>query len=301
MALRRPPAADPHVLARVAALTVPGWVPPEDEPDAVVAHRGGVASDAVRERPDLRAEVPGRADGGRTALGDAPAPPPGGAAGLLGPWRQGRVDPGRRGLAALALVVLLAVALTAWYVVRSRPQEVVAPPPVVGGAVGVPRHPSPSAPHAALTGTGEVVVSVAGRVRRPGLVRLPAGSRVDDAVRAAGGARRSADLALVNLARRLVDGEQVVVGVVPAPAGAAASGAPAPGAGRSTGGAAAGGSTGPDPGAPLELNAATAAQLDGLPGIGAVLAERIVAWRTEHGRFASVDQLREVDGIGLPM
>ena len=301
MALRRPPAADPHVLARVAALAVPGWVPPpEDESDAVVPPRAG-GRPAVRERGDGRAEPTERSGAARTGAGDdAPPPAPllSATTGLLGPWRQGRVDPGRRGLAALALVVLLAVALTSWYVVRSRPQEVVVPPPLVGSVAGVPRHPAPAAPAAVDAASGEVVVAVAGRVRRPGLVRLPVGSRVDDAVRAAGGARRPADLALVNLARRLVDGEQVVVGGVPAQAGAVAPGASAPGGAGGPGGAAAGPAPGSGPGAPLDLNAATAAQLDGLPGIGAVLAERIVAWRTEHGRFASVDQLREVDGIG---
>jgi competence protein ComEA len=114
-------------------------------------------------------------------------------------------------------------------------------------------------------------------VARPGLVRLPAGSRVDDAVRAAGGVVDGADAGLLNLARRLVDGEQVLVGVDPPPAAAAAP--------TATGG-------------PVDLNTATVADLDALPGIGPVLAQRIVDWRTEHGRFASVEQLREVTGIG---
>ena len=124
-----------------------------------------------------------------------------------------------------------------------------------------------------------MVVAVAGKVARPGLVRLPAGSRVDDAVRAAGGVVPGTDPGLLNLARKLVDGEQVLVGVDPPPGAAPAAGPAA------TGG-------------PVDLNTATVADLDALPGIGPVLAQRIVDWRTEHGRFASVEQLREVTGIG---
>jgi competence protein ComEA len=129
---------------------------------------------------------------------------------------------------------------------------------------------------------GRVAVHVAGRVRRPGLVRLAAGSRVLDAVRAAGGTTAGADLDAVNLARRLVDGEQVRIPArgQAAPAAAAPAGAPA--------GQAAG---------PLDLNTATAEQLDTLPGVGEVTAGRIVAYRTAHP-FTSVDELLEVPGIG---
>jgi len=136
----------------------------------------------------------------------------------------------------------------------------------------------------------ELVVAVAGEVRRPGLVRVPAGSRVADALEAAGGVLPGVDLAGVNLARKVGDGEQVAVGVAPAPdaAGApAAAGAAAAGAGAA--GAAA---------APLDLNTATVEQLDALPGVGPVTAQRIVDWRARNGRFATVDQLREVEGIG---
>jgi competence protein ComEA len=128
-----------------------------------------------------------------------------------------------------------------------------------------------------------VVVDVVGKVVHPGLVRLPTGSRVDDAVRAAGGAVVGTDLSSLNLARVLVDGEQIAVGVegaVDAPA--------------STDGTGAGSGT-----ALINLNTATVAQLDaGLPGVGPVLAQRIVDWRTTHGRFDSVDQLNQVSGVG---
>jgi competence protein ComEA len=130
------------------------------------------------------------------------------------------------------------------------------------------------------------VVDVVGKVRRPGIWRLPAGSRVADALSAAGGALPGVDLVSLNLARKITDGEQIAVGV----AGASAS-TPVPADPAGT-----------DPSrpatAPVDLNAATAAQLDTLPGVGPVLAQNILEWRDAHGRFDSVDQLREVSGIG---
>jgi competence protein ComEA len=130
------------------------------------------------------------------------------------------------------------------------------------------------------------VVDVVGKVRRSGVYRLPAGARVDDAVRAAGGLLAGVDPVSVNLARKLVDGEQVVIGLA-APLGAGGPGAVPPDAGPAPTG------TGP-----LDLNSATLAQLDELPGVGPVLAQHILDWRTEHGRFDSVGQLNAVSGIG---
>jgi competence protein ComEA len=133
-------------------------------------------------------------------------------------------------------------------------------------------------------------VDVSGKVRSPGLLRLPAGSRVADALKAAGGVRPGADTDGLNRARLLVDGEQVAVGAPAAP------GPAAPGAG--TAGAGTAGSAGASPAAPIGLSTATAEQLDGLPGVGPVLAQHIIDYRTEHGGFRSVDELREVNGIG---
>ena len=128
-------------------------------------------------------------------------------------------------------------------------------------------------------------MAVTGRVRRPGVVTVPAGARVIDALRAAGGPLPGADLALLNLARKLADGELVVVGVPGAAPGAGGAGDP-PGQGA------------PGAGGAVSLNTATLEQLDGLPGVGPVLAQRILDWRSTNGPFTSVDQLRDVVGIG---
>lgn len=180
--------------------------------------------------------------------------------------RGARLDPGRPGVVAVAVVAVLAAALACFVVWRARPQSV---------PVAVPPAPPASAVTRRSTGPA-VVVAVAGGVRRPGLVSLPAGSRVADAVRAAGGVRQGVDIGLLNLARRLVDGEQIIVGAT----AQQASAAPAPAGG------------------PVNLNTATVEQLDALPGVGPVLAAHIVSYRSQHSGFASVDELREVSGIG---
>jgi competence protein ComEA len=131
---------------------------------------------------------------------------------------------------------------------------------------------------------GELYVHVAGAVRRPGLIRLPAGTRVATALDRAGGPTRRADLTLVNLAAQLQDGQQIVVPV----AGAAADGA--------TGGSAA--AAGAVPGAKTHLSTASMEQLDEIDGIGPTLAERIVEFRDAHGGFRSLEELSQVDGIG---
>ncbi|HEY3871522.1 MAG TPA: ComEA family DNA-binding protein [Actinocrinis sp.] len=141
--------------------------------------------------------------------------------------------------------------------------------------------------HALGAGRPPIIVDVEGKVARPGVQRLPAGSRVQDAVRAAGGALAGADLAPLNQARVLNDGEQVVVGAPQDPAAAASP-------------------TGPHAKArgkqqvsePVHLNSATVDQLEQLPGVGPAMAQRILDWRTEHGGFATVEQLREVRGLG---
>jgi competence protein ComEA len=149
-----------------------------------------------------------------------------------------------------------------------------AAPRAAGGPAGAP---APS----------EVMVQVAGEVARPGVYRVPSGSRVTDAVARAGGLTRRADQAGVNLVARVQDGQQVVV------PRRGAAGAVAGGAASAGGSGAAGPATGP-----VSLSSATVAQLDTLDGIGPTLAQRIVEYRQAHGGFSSIDQLRQVDGIG---
>ena len=181
----------------------------------------------------------------------------------------------------VGVLAVVSIAVAGWLFLRSDgswTSSTLLTPGVSVSSTGAPG-PAPSG--------GLLVVDVVGDVRHPGLVRVAAGSRVADALAAAGGLRSHGALGGVNLARRLVDGEQVVIG---APASAAAGGAP-------TGPAGSGGSAG-SAGTPLDLNTADLATLDTLPGVGPVTAQRILDFRTEHGRFASVDQLREVTGIG---
>jgi competence protein ComEA len=159
----------------------------------------------------------------------------------------------------------------------------------VGGRVfahagaAVPAPPLAAAPLTTTATTpAEVVVDVAGAVLRPGLYRFAQGSRVADALRRAGGPTRRADLSLVNLAQLVADGEQVLIprrGEAPAASGATAG----------TGGASSG---------PIHLNSATVEQLDTLPGVGPVTAQKIVDYRAKHGAFSSVDELDAIPGIG---
>jgi competence protein ComEA len=182
-------------------------------------------------------------------------------------------------LVAVAMLAALVVGVYVWHD-RPQPQPVAAPPPV--SAADPVTSAGPSVPAASL------VVAVTGKVRHPGVVSVPAGARVIDVLKAAGGPLPGADLAMLNLARKVADGELVAVGVpVPAadvPAAAGDTGANPAGAGA--------------PAQPVDLNTATLAELDTLPGVGPVLAQRILDWRTAHGQFASVDQLADVPGIG---
>ncbi|WP_323099793.1 helix-hairpin-helix domain-containing protein [Intrasporangium sp. YIM S08009] len=219
------------------------------------------------------------------------------------------VRSGRRSVSTTAVVSLLAlvVAVGCAFVVRVLWAERSAAGPVDAPARGVSvvaatgtslptaAGTAPTAsPASTASSVAALVVHVVGQVNRPGLVRLPAGSRVADAIEAAGGARRGADLSALNLARLVLDGEQVHVPkpgeVVPA-AGAGAAGAAGPSGAAGGGGAGAAGAL-------VSLNTADVAGLDTLPGVGPVLAQRILEWRTEHGRFTSVDELGEVSGIG---
>ncbi|SIR85369.1 competence protein ComEA [Microbispora rosea] len=226
--------------------------------------------------------------------------------------------PGLRVLVAAGLLAAVVTGVLAW---RSKPvAEPIAPPlpaaavrdlgpasdhasDSAAGSDGPPGTASPASGTGADSGSGatvyaagaggptaatpgspaRVVVYVTGKVRNPGVFVLASGARVADAIEAAGGLRKGAKPGGINLARRLVDGEQIVAGSA-ATAGAGSASVPdsniAPGAGV------------------VNLNTATVEQLDALPGIGGVIAQRIADYRNAHGGFQSVDQLKEVPGIG---
>ncbi|GAA3426914.1 ComEA family DNA-binding protein [Streptosporangium sandarakinum] len=257
-----------------------GLSPLADDPSSPGAPLPGGSVARPRSAP-VPPSVPTSFEALRTAIAaQAPALAPSG--------------PGLRLLLLIALAAAVAGGLYAW---RSQPEpEPLTPPvPVSGAPLAAPAPPIPSAspdlarqgpepPGPGAAGAGrapgavpEVVVHITGKVRRPGVITLPAGSRVTDAVRAAGGVRRGAGTGHLNLARRLVDGEQIDVGA-PGPAAAPAGADPAE--------------------AVIDLNTATPQQLEQLPGVGEVLARRIVEYRDGHGGFRAVEQLREVSGIG---
>ncbi|WP_433183900.1 helix-hairpin-helix domain-containing protein [Actinoallomurus sp. CA-150999] len=219
---------------------------------------------------------------------DADPRPPGAVlhASPQDPGRRVRLDPGVPGIRVLAVVGLVAALVAGAYLWWSRPEPRSAPPVVVSPAAhrSAPTDASAPSPAAPTSSLSPVLIDVAGKVRHPGVVSLPAGARVIDAIKAAGGVRPGTETGTLNLARRVVDGEQILVGVDAPPTPAAPPGAP-PGA------------TVPG-GTPVDLNTASAAQLDQLPGVGPVLAQRIVDYRAQHGPFRSVDELRQVSGIG---
>lgn len=258
-----------------------------------------------RESPQASSVVPGpvvaRADGEFSAH-----PPPGRHAsrrfsGLVPEGLRGRIAIGPAQIAVVSVVVAVGVALTAWWLVRANGEEIEPLPvstslsaPAQASATSGPETvtvPSANAAAGAVAsgsgvteGSGEVVVDVAGKVRRPGIVVLPPGSRVVDAVDQAGGPRRGISLTALNLARPLVDGEQILVGIRPVP-GLAASAASSPGAAVTPGGL-------------VNINTSDAVQLEELPEVGPVTAAAIIAWRTENGGFTAVEELLDVDGIG---
>ncbi|UXA16408.1 ComEA family DNA-binding protein [Mycobacterium sp. SMC-4] len=203
-----------------------------------------------------------------------------------------RADPGRAGVLGLSAVAVVAILVTVLTLIGDQPPAVVSAklPPVemvASTSAGSPA-PGPAEP---------VVVSVVGLVHKPGLVTLSPGARIADALEAAGGAVDGADVLGLNMARRVADGEQIVVGIETPPGQPAQMGSsvvadpsaqPGPTSTQTSSGA----------GGVVDLNTATVEQLDALPGIGPVTAAAIVAWRDANGRFESVDQLKDVDGIG---
>jgi len=271
---------DPEVVRRrLRALALGGAEPPRAQGLAAFGLGGGNAADDGTEG-DREAEREGEPEDDPESEG-ADVPP----AAVRTSLRP-------------VVIAVAATALAAWGVVHltsgGTPSALELAPgtpvPSVSGVLTGPTGAASSGPPSSGGGStatgvdpaasdGLVVVQVIGQVRRPGLVTLPRGSRVADGIAAAGGLVRGGSSGGLNLARVLTDGEQVVVSpdavATPAPAGTDA--------GATT---------------VIDLNSATVSDLDSLPGVGPVMAGRILDWRTAHGRFTSIDQLREVSGIG---
>jgi competence protein ComEA len=196
----------------------------------------------------------------------------------------------------VVLVVAVGLVIGAWWLVRAggssgEAGELAPPRPITASSPSAPASPAPApaGPGGSTTAQpaaeGQIVVDVVGKVRRPGIAVLPAGSRVVDAVRAAGGMRPGVDPTTVNMARPLTDGEQIVIGVRGAAAASGMPGSPPAPSADAGGGL-------------VNLNTADQAALETLPGVGPVTAAAILEWRAEHGGFSSVDELLEVSGIG---
>jgi competence protein ComEA len=213
-------------------------------------------------------------------------------------WAHGLTGRVSRGtlLTGIALVVALALGVvvvmhhrsagSAAYAGASWPGSADPDPSAAAGSSASST--STGSSSAAPTSSDSIVVDVGGRVRRPGLVTLPPGSRVADAIAAAGGALRRKDVATTDLAAKVGDGQLLLIGPT-------ASGGTATAAGASGGGSATDGS---GSSAPVSLSSADLTTLETLPGVGPVTAQKIVDWRTAHNGFTSIEQLQQVPGIG---
>jgi competence protein ComEA len=279
-----------QVLARLAVLAA-GWTPPilaepPRRPDArrPGAPRPGSSGPPLTRQPsDVEGESAAslddaplmESDSGRSAPGSSEVAPGGPLAALS-----------RRSVGALALVIGLAILAAGAWAVMWQPRPMAAAPAAVAASASATNLPTALLGQASASPSpSELVVHVAGPVVHPGVVRLSPGSRVIDAISAAGGLRKGAKLGATNLARPLMDGERVDIGASTSQAAQSSAGSAA-------------GQLGIPGSEPLDLNTATAEQLDTLPGIGPVTAAKILAWRATNGRFSSVEELTEVPGIG---
>jgi competence protein ComEA len=243
--------------------------PPRAAPEQAAGREG-----AARAGPDRAEPAPTGPEASEPAV-PVPGVPvfAGGPLGRMRSWLYVRCGLESKTVVALAVVLTVAGGLAVQHYWAGRPRTVRVPPPVTALPHALPHAPPAREP--------DLTVDIAGKVAAPGLRRLPRGSRVADALAAAGGPLPGTDTTTLNLARPLNDGEQILVGLPP-PLSPPGPGAPEPGT----------------PITPLSLNSATAAQLDALPGVGPVLAQHILDFRAQHGGFTSLQQLRQVPGIG---
>jgi competence protein ComEA len=234
------------------------------------ARGSGSASDEESEFPSESA-LDSAEDGGAHVVAEA-----------LEELPRGRFS--RMHVGVIGILLMLGVITTGWLLLRARPIAVASPSEVV--TMNTPLQSSPTASASTRERPTRLVVHVLGAVRRPGLVKLPESSRVQDAIDAAGGLTDRADPGELNLAQQLADGQQLVIGTSGDPAGEVRDGRES------------GAGSGSTAAATLDLNRASQAQLEELPGVGPVTAGAILAWRQEHGRFSRIEELQEVDGIG---
>ena len=185
----------------------------------------------------------------------------------------------------ITALLMLGLITAGWLLLRARPVAVASPGEVV--TLSTPTQTAVSGTPSPSKRASKIVVHVLGAVRRPGLVRLPESSRVQDAIDAAGGLTHRADPGELNLAQLLNDGQQVVIGTTRDPAGEVRD---QPGS--------AGTASGGSPTGAVDLNRADQSQLEQLPGVGPVTAQAMLTWRQQHGRFNRIEELQEVDGIG---
>lgn len=218
---------------------------------------------------ETRADIARRRLAQLAASFDAELPPPDDEPAVERPRR--RIEP--QHVRVLTTLAVAGSVLLVWWLLSGRPKTAEPQAPLAFATTGAPG-PSTQAP------IDDLVIDVVGKVRKPGIVTVPKGSRVFEAIEAAGGLKGKVNTTALNMARVLTDGEQLLVGLEPAVL---------PGVGPAPGGAATG---------KINLNTATVEQLDTLPGVGPVTAQSILSWRDENGRFTSIDDLLDVKGIG---
>jgi len=246
-----------------------GWVPEPDHVSADLIDEPGSRRDGAQEhgRPALPL--------GELVRGWAKDRSP--------PWSHHVLESLRlRGLLAF-LGVVAALIVMAVVLVHHRGAAGSSPYNYSGSSAPAVANPAQSAAPTDDGNAGSIVVDVGGRVRKPGLVTLPAGARVADALAAAGGPLHHKEIATLDLAARVSDGQLLLVGVKDDSSAGASDGSDTSGSGAA---------------APVGLNAATIDQLETLPGVGPVTAQKIIDWRTAHNGFTSVSQLQQVSGIG---